>query len=242
LVSTTTDQEARQGILQAWGDVITGRYPTWPEVYAIQVTGRAESGYGTGWHSPPHAPDCVGSHNWGAIQCAEHSAQFYEVLGKGPREDFTLENHAVPSAVAGHCFLGLDSSPEQGWYVHPYRIYPSHREGCASVIAILERMGVLAAVREIPTYWRCAEAQYDAGYFEGFDKTREANIRSREQQFMRHGDAIFEACGDPAPGLTHDSPLVTGAVEAQKASVASPNLDVVGTLALLGVRMLLPKR
>lgn len=143
------------------------------ELWAELAVARHETGFGGGWNSPPHAADMVGSHNWGAIQCRTHGdrTRYLGITdpGSGGRAAAVaaVGELGIPSAVAGHCAIALDFSPSRGWYLHPYRTYPSDDEGAAALARLLDSMGVLEVARETPDTYSIARAMYAAGYYQG---------------------------------------------------------------------------
>lgn len=209
----TTHVEARQIVLETWPRVIPTRPPTLAEICAVQYVACHETGYGAGWHSPPHAPDANGSNNWGSVQCTEHWKEHYQQIGQGPRPD--LSDHSVPSAVAGHCFLAVDSTPKNGtsWYAGPYRIYTDPHDGCAAVMSLLERRGVLQVAREQRTIWAVAAEMFKKGYYQGFhENDPQANITDYTRALTGAGQKISAALGEPWGLSPSSTPAPVGGV------------------------------
>lgn len=150
-----------------------GRAITPAELWAVLAVARLETGFGGGWTSPPHAADMITSHNWGAIQCVEHSnrTRYLEITDPGSdgraAAVAAVGELGIPSAVAGHCAIALDYSPRRGWYLHPYRTYPSDDEGAAALARLLDSKGVLEVARRTPDTYSIALAMYRAGYYQG---------------------------------------------------------------------------
>lgn len=162
--------------------VALGRAVVPAELWAVISVARHETGFGGGWTSPPHAADMVSSHNWGAIQCKDHPDR---TVYLGITEPGTAGRAAavaavgelgIPSAVPGHCAIALDYSPRRGWYLHPYRTYPSDDEGAAALGRLLDSMGVLEVARETPDTYSIARAMYAAGYYQGTTTDEEKAI------------------------------------------------------------------
>lgn len=153
--------------------VALGRAVSSAELWIVLAVARHETGFGGGWTSPPHAADMVTSHNWGAIQCTEHTDRTRWLDLTDPSNEgraaavAAVGELGIPSAVAGHCAMALDYSPRRGWYLHPYRAYPSDDEGCAALARLLEEQGILAVARATPDTYAIAAAMYRAGYYQG---------------------------------------------------------------------------
>jgi hypothetical protein len=176
--------------------IALGREVEPSEIWAVLAVARVESGYGSGWTSPPHAPDMVGSRNWGAIQCVEHGALF-RLLGTTDyeRAKEAMREYSVPSAVAGHCAMTLDWLPGKGWFAHPYRCYASHDEACGALGKQLDGSGVLDAVREQPDTWTLAAAMFDAHYYTGKSGKRDVEVPIRARQLADAVRGIAERLG-----------------------------------------------
>lgn len=150
-----------------------GRAITPAELWTVLAVARLESGFGGGWTSPPHAADMVTSHNWGAIQCVEHAGRtrYLEITDPGATGRAAavaaVGELGIPSAVAGHCAIALDYSPRRGWYLHPYRTYPSDDEGAAALARLLDSKGILEVARRTPDTYSIALAMYRVGYYQG---------------------------------------------------------------------------
>ena len=117
----STDQWAREVVLDAWAAQHPGLEPTLAEIQAIQAVGRFEGSYGLA--TRPAA--WVGSHNWGAVQCG----------------------HGAP--CGDHCFETQDSHADGTVYRWCYKRYPSAVDGAADVVRLLtdKRPTVWAAMR-----------------------------------------------------------------------------------------------
>lgn len=185
--------------IRGWREEIPDRDPTMAEIFAVVGVGALESGWGQQW-GKPHAPDMVTSKNWGAVQCTEH-ARLYRLIGVGKMPD--LSASPVPSAVAGCCAMCVDSRPtsdgKSEWYVAPYKCYPSHEEGCRSIIRLLERMGVLQEAREKRIVYAVSAKMYDKRYYQGFGATREERIAGHVKRLALHCSKLALAL-DPNPG------------------------------------------
>ncbi len=152
------------------------------ELWAVLAVARHETGFGGGWTSPPHAADMVSSRNWGAIQCKDHPDRtvYLGITEPGAAGRAAavaaVGELGIPSAVAGHCAIALDFSPRRGWYLHPYRTYPSDDEGAAALARLLDSMGVFEVARETPDTYSIARAMYAAGYYQGTTTDEERAI------------------------------------------------------------------
>jgi hypothetical protein len=200
--------------------VALGRAATPEELWTVLAVARHETGYGGGWTSPPHAYDMVSSHNWGAIQCTTHTdrTRYLGITDAGSdgraAAVATVGELGVPSAVPGHCAMAVDYSPSRGWYVHPYRTYPTDDEGCAALARLLEAKGVLEVARSTPDTYAIADAMYRAGYYQGTttDPSRaiaayarglaEAVAGIEDRAGLRSPLTTTEGGGAPAGGVT----------------------------------------
>lgn len=188
---------------------LEGIEPTPRRVWAVLTTARAESGYGTGWHSPPHGPESITSKNWGAVQARGVGKFKYLDLPKDQRPS----GPAPPSDNPSVYFNALDYNPFYkrsdggmgSWFHGPYRVYPSDVEGARDVARLLEKKGALDAAENEGTTTAVAQASY--GYYTGMTGDKEKQIGIRAKQLWKNAEAIAKILGTE-PVLTLD-PLPT---------------------------------
>ena len=179
-----------------------GIQPTPRRVWAVLVTARAESGYGTGWESPPHGPEAPTSKNWGAVQ-APGVAPF-QYVGK------TRPTKTAPASGSSTFFYALDYNPfhvnEDGsngtWFFGPYKSYPTDLAGARDVVRLLDKKGALEAAESEGTTDAVAQASY--GYYTGMTTDKAAQIDKRAAQLQDQADAIANLLG-VAPVLVRAS-------------------------------------
>jgi peptidoglycan hydrolase-like protein with peptidoglycan-binding domain len=167
-------------------------------VWAVLTTARAETGYGTGWYSPPHGPEAPTSKNWGAVQDVSDAGSFqYLDLAKADRPT----EAAPPSTDPSRYFYALDYNPfhtrsdggKGSWFWGPYRVYPTDVDGARDVARLLDKKGALDAAEKEGSTEAIARASY--GYYTGMSSDKEKQIALRAEQLWRMSQAIAERLG-----------------------------------------------
>lgn len=195
-------------------------------VWAVLVTARAESGYGTGWKTPPHGPEAPSSKNWGAVQAPGTAA--FQYLGKtkptGP---------APASGDPSKYFYALDYNPYHknddgttgSWFWGPYRVYATDVLGAREVARLLQKKGALDAAEAEGTTDAVARASY--GYYTGMTTDKEKQIGIRAEQLQTNADAIAKLLG-VEPVLVRSGTTPTGTAVPGK---PQPTAPVVGAVS-----------
>jgi len=172
-----------------------------PDRVALFVTmavARLETGYGAGWHSPPHGPEAPGSNNWGAIQAVNGGQVRW--LGK------QRPSGAAPrSPEPGRYFLALDYSPTRtnpdgsvgSWFWYGYAVYPSALDGARAVVRQIRKRNVYTRARQTPTELEVSTALY--GYYQGMTVDRRQAIESHARRLGVQLREIEERLGMPSP-------------------------------------------